>query len=314
MKFSLVTTCRNEIISLPRWKEDLLAQTRQPDEIVVVDAYSNDGTAEMLFGWAKNDSRVKVIQEKGAAAHGRNVAIEHSLYDPVLSTDMGVRLCPAWCAELVTPFEDDPEIDIVAGNSEIDKETVHCTSARAEYYINKNSRELILDLEFVPGNRSVAYRKAVWRELGGLPEDLTFYGDDAVFGRQMIQGGYKMVSAPKAMTYWGRPDNLSAFCNEQFNYGRGDGEASIKTPYSFKLYRKGYIPKWSMPILTGIRLTQKRLSLAGFGRALRAFDIPALLMMPVLIFCKGYSFGRGYLVGDEHGSIHCQACRERLKV
>jgi len=35
-------------------------------------------------------------------------------------------------------------------------------------------------------DRSVAYKKRVWRELGGLPEDLTFYADDSVFGRQML--------------------------------------------------------------------------------------------------------------------------------
>jgi len=60
LKFSLVTTCRNEISSLPRWKNDLLAQTRQPDEIVIVDAFSDDGTAEMLLEWADQDARVVV--------------------------------------------------------------------------------------------------------------------------------------------------------------------------------------------------------------------------------------------------------------
>ena len=46
MNFSLVTTCRNEMRSLARWKENIQSQTRQPDEIVIVDAFSDDGTAE----------------------------------------------------------------------------------------------------------------------------------------------------------------------------------------------------------------------------------------------------------------------------
>ena len=58
---------------------------------------------------------------------------------------------------------------------------------------------------FVPGNRSVAYTKKVWRELGGLPEDLTLYADDSVFGMQMIQAGYKMAYASRALVYWSRP-------------------------------------------------------------------------------------------------------------
>jgi cellulose synthase/poly-beta-1,6-N-acetylglucosamine synthase-like glycosyltransferase len=312
LKFSLVTTCRNEIDSLPRWKQDILAQTRQPDEMVIVDAFSDDGTAEMLFDWSRNDERVVVIQEKGNAAHGRNLAIERAQYEHILSTDMGVRLCPVWCEELIKPFEADPTVEIVAGNTQIDKETVKTAVARAEYYI-ENGGEPRLEPGFVPGNRSVAYTKKVWRELGGLPEDLTFYADDSVFGRQMVRAEYKMAYAPKAMTYWGRPDRLRDFCREAYNYGRGDGEAAIKTPFAFHLYRKGMIPKAFVPLLTGLRGLQKHLKLASVLRAMRAGDFPASAMMPVFLFCRNYSFGRGYLIGDAHGAQFCQACRSRLR-
>ncbi|MFO8087174.1 MAG: glycosyltransferase [Bacteroidales bacterium] len=44
MKFSLVVTCYNEMVTLHRWKENVMAQTRPPDEIVIVDSESNDGT------------------------------------------------------------------------------------------------------------------------------------------------------------------------------------------------------------------------------------------------------------------------------
>ncbi|HON91252.1 MAG TPA: glycosyltransferase [Sedimentisphaerales bacterium] len=312
LKFSLVTTCRNEIDSLPRWKQDILAQTRQPDEIVIVDAFSDDGTAEMLFDWARNDERVVVIQEKGNAAHGRNFAIERAKHEHILSTDMGVRLCPVWCEELIKPFEADPDVEIVAGSTQIDKETVKTAAARAEYYI-ENGGEPRLGSGFVPGNRSVAYTKTVWRELGGLPEDLTFYADDSVFGRQMVHAGYKMAYAPKAMTYWGRPSRLRDFCKEQYNYGRGDGEAGIKTPFAFTLYAKSKIPRSLVPFFTGIRGLQKHLRLSAVVRALRAADFPALAMMPVLLFCRNYSFGKGYLIGDAHGLDHCRDCRRRLK-
>jgi GT2 family glycosyltransferase len=201
IKFSLVTTCRNEVESLPRWKQDILGQTRPPDEIVIVDAFSDDGTAEMLFGWAENDGRVLVLQERGNAAHGRNLAIERAEHEHILSTDMGVRLCPVWCEELITPFEDDAEVDVVAGNTQIDAQAIKGAVARAEYYV-ENGGEPRLEPGFVPGNRSVAYTKKAWRQLGGLPEDLTFYADDSVFGRQMIQAGCRTAYAPKAMTYW----------------------------------------------------------------------------------------------------------------
>jgi len=310
VKFSLVTTCRNEISSLPRWKNDLLAQTRQPDEIVIVDAFSDDGTAEMLFEWADQDKRVFVKQEKGAAAHGRNVAIEMAYYEHILSTDMGIRLCPVWCEELIKPFEHDSIVEVVAGSTQIDKETVKGAVARAEYYI-ENGGVAKLGPGFVPGNRSMAYTKKVWRELGGLPEDLTFYADDSVFGRQIVKGGYNMAYAPKAMTYWGRPRKLKQFWRETFNYGRGDGEALIKTPYAFKLHIKG-MPAFLVPPLTGLRIMQQQCKLSAIIRAIRQFDIPALFMMPILAFGRGWNFGKGYLVGYASGNEYCLECRKRL--
>ncbi len=310
MKFSLVTTCRNEMSSLPRWKKDLFAQTRQPDEIVVVDAFSDDGTADMLLEWADHDPRVIVEQKKGSAAHGRNVAVEMASHDHILSTDMGVRLCPVWCEELIKPFEKDSSVEVVAGSTQIDKETVRSAAARAEYYI-ENGGEPKLGPGFVPGNRSMAYTKKVWRELGGLPEDLTFYADDSVFGRQIVEGGYNVAYAPKAMTYWGRPRKLGQFWRETFNYGRGDGEAMIKMPYSFKLYLKG-VPTCLVAPLTGLRVMQKQCKLPAIIRAISRFDLPALFMMPILTFGKGWNFGKGYLVGYAHGNEHCVECRKRL--
>lgn len=311
MPFSLVTTCRNEIASLPRWKENILAQTRQPDEIVVVDAFSDDGTAELLADWAKADSRIVLIQEKGAAAHGRNVAIQRAKHEYVLSTDMGVRLAPVWCQELMAPFEKDASVEIVAGNTCIDKETVNSEVARAEYSM-ENGGEPRLGRGFVPGNRSVAYTKKVWRELGGLPEDLTFYADDSVFGRQMVDGGYKMAYAPRAMTYWGRPNNLRAFWKEQFNYGRGDGEAMIKVPCAYRWHEKGWLPKFLVPYMTAIRFFQKRCRPAVLWRVLKDGGASALFMLPLLTLGQGYAFGTGFLIGERRGRTECRECRARV--
>jgi GT2 family glycosyltransferase len=165
---------------------------------------------------------------------------------------------------------------------------------------------------FVPGNRSMAYTKNVWRQLGGLPEDLTLYADDSVFGRQMIMGNYKMAYAPKAIVYWRRPSKFRAFWKEQYNYGRGDGEANIKTPCAFRWYKSGRIPTWLVPPLTALRTLTKQWSLRATWQALRKGDMLAVLHMPILLWGNGYYAGKGYLVGSAYGDTHCQACRARL--
>jgi glycosyltransferase involved in cell wall biosynthesis len=311
MRFTLVTTCLNEMGSFPRWQEDLNAQTRQPDEIVIVDAESTDGTRERLLDWAKNDPRVKVRIERCSVARGRNLAVEMAAHDYIVSTDMGVRLSPVWFEEITKPFEADSTVQVVAGSYEIDVTTVRRAVARAEYYVEDGGKAHLGE-GFIPGNRSLAFTRFVHRELGGLPEDLTMAADDSVFGRQILQAGYKMAYAPGALTYWPRPTKLRDFCREKFRYGYGDGEAAIKMPFAYKLYLEGRLPRVFVPIITGLRHVQTHLKWRAVRAALGKLDIPALACMPLLLFCRAHAFARGYVKGYQSGEHHCAQCRARI--
>ena len=320
MQFSLVTTCLNEIESLGQWRRDLERQTRQPDEVVIVDAVSSDGTAEALQAWACDDRRVRVMTETCSCARGRNIAIEIAQYDHVISTDLGVRLDPRWIEEMARPFEEDPAVEVVMGSYAVDMSSVRTAAARAEYYIEGDNRPFVLDVNgraalrpgVVASNRSVAYVRRVWRELGGMPEDLTRCADDSVFGRQLLRGGYKIAAAPTAMVYWSRHRTLGQFWREQRAYGRGDGEAAIKTPWAFRWYRRHLVPRCVVAPLVGLRMMMRQMRIRKMVRALRNGDLPALIRMPVLSFGNGYSLGKGYLEGFEYGNTHCRQCRERL--
>lgn len=311
LDFSLVTTCRNEIKSFDSWKQNIIDQTRPPSEIVIVDAFSDDGTAEKLFEWAKSDTRVKVIQEKGAAAHGRNHAIRNTKYEIILSTDMGVRLSSNWCEELIAHFEVDDTIEVVAGNSCIDLESLKIPIAWAEYYHEKGGF-LTLQPGCAFGNRSVGYRKSCWHKMGELPEDLTFYGDDQVFSYQILQNGIKIAYAPNAMTFWCRPDKASQFYKESYNYGFGDGEALIKTPRAIKLYRAKVIPRFLVPLSSGLIQVFKNFSFRQFFNTLREKGFKIAIWLPILLFKRGYHHSKGYIVGMKRGEIHCVKSRNRL--
>lgn len=311
MKFSLVTTCLNEMRSLPRWREDLRAQSRQPDEIVIVDAVSKDGTQEFLRDWAKEDPRLRVKVEKCGAARGRNIAIDIASHEHVVSTDLGTRLDPRWFEQIVRPFEDDPTVEIVAGSYSIEFDSLEGPVARAEWYLEGGGMPR-LGPGFVPGNRSIAYTKKVWRELGGLPEDLTLYADDSVFGRQMLQAGYKMAYAPGAIVHWRRPTKLRQFWKEQYVYGRGDGEANIKVPVAYRWHSRGCIPAFLVSPLTALRTLTRQFRFRALGKALGKGDIAACLCFVPLLWGNGWNVGKGYLVGAKNGAVNCLACRARL--
>jgi glycosyltransferase involved in cell wall biosynthesis len=311
MEFSLVLTCFNEMRSLPQWYEDLRAQTRQPDEIVIVDSESTDGTTEFLREWEARDSRVSIVVQKCSPARGHNIGNASAKYEHIVSTDMGIRIDPNWFEEIVRPFEEDATVEIVAGSYAVDKSTIKSPAARAEYYIEGDG---IPNLKpgFIPGNRSMAYTKKVWQELGGLPEDLTQYADDSVFGRQMLQVDYKMAYATKAMVYWPRPHKLRDYWKEVYGYGIGDGEASIKTPIAFRLYKKSIIPKRFIPFITAFRHLTIHICRVRLLTALRKKDFIGLAYVPILILGRGWYFAKGYLLGDARGEKECKACRARL--
>lgn len=314
---SLVTTCRNEMRSFARWKANMQAQTRFPDEIVIVDAFSDDGTWEAIKNWAKEDSRITAIQEDGAAAHGRNVAIQNAKYEHIISTDMGVGVVDCFCEEIMRPFEDNPNIKLVIGSSYIDTNSIRSIVAKTERYINsavvakrksggKSSGSL-------GGNRASAYEKSIWEECGRLPEDLTFYADDSTLFRQFRQAGYPYAYAPKAKVYWGRPEKLKQFWKEAFNYGRGDGEAAIKMSRTFKWYLQKKIPAWLEKWLNALRYTYKQFHCHAIFNSLKEGDIGVMFIMPVLAFGIGWNQSKGYHQGYRDGCVKCQACRSRLE-
>ena len=312
MKFTLVTTCFNEIGSFSKWKTDVINQTRQPDEICIVDSESTDGTRECLQEWAKNDLRVKIKIEKCSVARGRNLAIAMAKYEHIVSTDMGVRIDKRWFEEIVRPMEEYPKYEVVAGASAIDKSSAITPAAKAEYYLEDGGLSS-LKPGFVVGNRSVLYKKYVWSQLGGLPEDLTMCADDSVFGRQINQAGYKMAYAPKAIVYWQRHKALRDFWREHYNYGFGSGEASIMMPFAYRLHLKGWLPKFFVPFLTACRDFQKHISYRAIKNAIIKRDFTAVAYIFPLLFGRGYCYGKGYVQGYAKGTQNCSQCRSRLK-
>src|SRR3989304_290262 len=95
MKVSLISTVLNEARSLPTLLDSIAAQTRQPDEVVICDGGSTDGTLDLL----RSEERfpLRVIERPGAnISQGRNAAIEAAAGEVIASVDAGGRLRPPW--------------------------------------------------------------------------------------------------------------------------------------------------------------------------------------------------------------------------
>src|SRR5437762_986928 len=103
MKVSLISTVKDVGPEHVReFLDSLRAQTRHPDETIIVDGGSTDGTLEAL----QEATDVTVISEPGAnISRGRNVAIAAAAHDVIAATDADCTLAPDWLERLLAPIE-----------------------------------------------------------------------------------------------------------------------------------------------------------------------------------------------------------------
>ena len=240
---SLIITVKDEAAALPRLLDSIAAQTRAPDEIVVVDGGSTDGTLEVLRAYAARLPLLplKILSRPGAnISQGRNAAIRAATGDVICSTDAGVRLEPVWVEELVLPLEDrgpktedgrqssvvrhpSSVVDVVAGFFVPDPRSVFETAlAAATLPVLAEIRSA----RFLPSSRSVAFRKSAWEKAGGYPEWLDFC-EDLVFDFALRDAGCRFGFAPRAVAHFRPRENLRAFFKQYYQYARGDGKANL---------------------------------------------------------------------------------------
>ena len=116
MTVSLVATVFNEARSLERWLASIDAQTRSPEEIVVVDAGSRDGTWERLRAWARDRPGVQLLDVPGCnVSEGRNAAIGVARGPLICACDAGTVLEPDWLEQIVAPLERDQGVGVSGG-------------------------------------------------------------------------------------------------------------------------------------------------------------------------------------------------------
>jgi glycosyltransferase involved in cell wall biosynthesis len=225
--FTLVTTVFNEIKRLDQTIEDIENQILKPDEILIADAGSTDGTLERLRIW-KSQSKIEIgvfVLQGCNIAEGRNEAIKRSKHELIVSTDFGCRYKPNWLKSLIEAFEDE-EVKVVGGAFEIIHEEVKTRAAKADYIL-QNGYPVVLDQYFSASSRSIAYYRSVWEEVGGYLEWLTLAADDTIFWRMIKAKKIRFVLVKEANVLWLRHKTFKAFGKEAFRYGLGDGESLI---------------------------------------------------------------------------------------
>lgn len=213
MKVSLVATVKDAAPFVREFLTTLAAQTRQPDEVIVVDGGSTDGTAEAL----RSAPGVTVIDAPGAnIPTGRNIAIAEATHEVIAVTDGDCVLAADWLERILEPLERGADVSMGLYRPLTSSFFEVCAAA-----ISIKEPEEIRADRYMPSARSVAFRRAAFDTAGGYPEWLSI-GEDMLLNLRWRALGVRMELAERAVVYRRPRADLGAYWRQFFRYGEGD--------------------------------------------------------------------------------------------
>ncbi|HCC83844.1 TPA: hypothetical protein DEP96_03260 [Candidatus Uhrbacteria bacterium] len=179
---AVVIPTKNEVKYLPALLVALLGQTRIPDEIVVADAGSTDGTREIALGF----EGVKVVHG-GIAAVGRNAGVKASTAEIILFLDADALIEGRdWLAKAVDEFIVS-KLDLVTcdvavkGGTMLDQASFKFYNSYVRLWGARHPHPI--------GTMMMVWRK-VHNEIGGFDPAVTF-AEDHDYGLRVRDAGYK---------------------------------------------------------------------------------------------------------------------------
>jgi glycosyltransferase involved in cell wall biosynthesis len=230
---TLILTVKNEQTTIQPLLESICQQTKQPNEIIIVDGGSSDSTVNIIETYQKKLPINLIVLPNVNIAQGRNIAIKNAKNDIIASTDGGCVLDKKWLEKIISPFEISKETDVVSG----------AYLPLCEDKFQELASQIIfpdvskLDENFLPSARSIAFKKALWEKVAGFPENLRT-AEDTVFDMKLKKLGARFVLSKDAIVFWRVRKNLSEVFKQFYNYAKGEGSARFY-PFNY-LIRYGF--------------------------------------------------------------------------
>ncbi|NUR88630.1 MAG: glycosyltransferase [Nonomuraea sp.] len=209
MSVTVIVPAHDEEAGLPATLRSIAAQTVLPDQVIVVDDGSTDGTGAVATQWGA--TVLRPAAQLGSKARAQNFALPYCEGDLILAVDADTVLAPDYIERMLPAFAD-PDVVIAAGNVQARHTRTPWERGRAvEYLFGFHWHRPIQHLANSPvvcSGCCSMMRRRVLEEFGGFPErtiveDMDLTWSQQVAGRKAVYvGGAEAWAAdPESLTY-----------------------------------------------------------------------------------------------------------------
>lgn len=251
---SVVVPCYNYAQYLSECVESLEAQTRVPDEIIIVNDGSKDNTLDVARGLEGKFPNVRVIDQRNqGVAAARNHGIEAATSPFIVCLDADDMLAPASIEVCAAALEADRSLGIAYTGLQM----LHADGRRThsdfppEYNWEDIARPHNPPACNVPS--AAMFRKDMWRRAGGYKQ-VYAPGEDAEFWVRGLSVGYnaRKVSYDDLFIYRVHPDSASRRLKyraiDLYHPWMRDGQY----PFGVPGQRKPIVRSYALPTVSAI--------------------------------------------------------------
>lgn len=212
LSFYVVIPAHNEEGMIKKTLDSLVNQSLLPKKIIVVDDNSTDQTADIVTQFCQQFDFIDLLQNNSSAEHLPGSKVVRAFYKGLKELDEEYDVICKFDADLIFPknyfetlntrFLANPKIGMVGG---------FCSILKGEQWV----REALTDSTHIRGALK-AYRKACFKEIGGLKEAMGWDTLDELLAQYY---GWKVETVEDLLVKHLRPTGASYKNNQQHIFG-----------------------------------------------------------------------------------------------
>ncbi|MEM1539531.1 MAG: glycosyltransferase [Candidatus Bathyarchaeia archaeon] len=229
LKVSVVILTRNSAATIRKCLESILHQTRKPDEIIIVDGSSVDGTLDIVKHFP-----VKIFSEPGLGyGHARNIGVQKAEGDIVFFIDADCYAEPDWIEKILPHFKNS---DIAAVTGRLNLWNREDACARFLAYVggrmNPPAHQQLVE---IAPTMNLAFRRNVVFEVGWFDESMARC-EDTDFTYRLTRR-YKLLYEPEAVVWFRGSPNVWTATRKCIRHFIGVGQLFAKHGFKKQFVR-----------------------------------------------------------------------------